>query len=231
MMLSKDFFKKRFDTSLIEPQISDDDFIEFIEKCIPYADFFAGIASNLHQLPILVEHLKGTGIGAAGPVAYPLGNLPTEIKILQIEEAIEAGANQVDVVMKIEALRVDDFDSVWEDAEAVVKCGRGRLKSISLIPNTANLTKGQKIKVAEMVNDLGAVYKTNTGFGLVTTLEDIHIVREAIGDKMEIMVSGGCRTTEKAIEFFNAGVNKIATSTPIDIFEGFNRLLEVNFAK
>jgi deoxyribose-phosphate aldolase len=231
MNITKEFFKKRFDTSLIEPQISDKDLVEFIERCKRYSFYFAGIAVNLHQIPLAVSLLEDSGIDPAGAIAYPLGNLPTEIKIIQIEEAINSGAEQVDIVMRVEALREGDYDSVWHDAEAVVNYCKGKLKTISLIPNTAYLKREQLLESAKMVRDLGAIYKTNTGFGLVTTLEDIKIIKDTHKDEVDIMVSGGCRTTEQAIEFFNMGVSKIATSTPIDIFEGFETLLNIQSNK
>jgi len=225
MMLSPTVFRKRFDTSIIEPQATDKEVEAFILRCMPYAEFFAGLAFNIHQIPLAVSLLEGTGIGVAAPLAYPLGGLPTEIKLGQVEYALAHGATQIDVCMAIEALRMNDFRSAERDASEVVAAAKGKVEQISLIPDTGYLTKEQQLAAAQIVYDLDVTYKTNTGFGLVTKVEDVRLVRDKFGERPHIMVSGGCRTLEEAVMFFDAGANKIATSSPFSIFDALNTML------
>lgn len=223
--ISRRNFKKRFDTSVIEPHITDRDVHIFIEQCKEFAYFFAGLAFNLHQIPLAVELLKGSGIHVAAPLAYPLGGLPTEIKKAQVEFAIDAGVQQIDVCMAVEALLVGDYEYVEKDIAAVVDTANAMIESISFIPSTYCLTREQQLMAARIVKDVGATYKTNAGFGPVTLPEDVRLIREELGNLPEIMVSGGCRTVEDALAFFDAGANKIATSTPFEIFKGLEDLL------
>jgi deoxyribose-phosphate aldolase len=134
------------------------------------------------------------------------------------------GAQQIDVCMALEALRADDFSLAEQDAVAVVEAAGGAFESISLIPNTAYLTPAQQRAAAAIVKRLSATYKTNAGFGPTTTLENVLLVRRQCGDTPKIMVSGGCRSAEQALAFFEAGADKIATSTPFEIFKGFETL-------
>lgn len=214
----------RFDTSIIEPQATDEDVAAFIRRCLEYAEYFAGLAFNIHQVPLALELLRGTGVGVAAPLAYPLGGLPTELKVEQVRMAAAMGAEQIDVCMALEALREDDYRRAEEDAQAVVEAAAGAIKSVSLIPNTAYLTPEQQIAAGGIVRRLSATYKTNAGFGPVTTLENVRLIRGEYGETPRIMVSGGCRSAEQARAFFDAGADKIATSTPFEIFAGFERL-------
>jgi deoxyribose-phosphate aldolase len=216
--------KRRFDTSIIEPQASDADVEAFIDRCLTRADYFAGLAFNLHQVPLALKRLEGKGIAVAAPLAYPLGGLPTELKVEQVRMARDMGAQQIDVCMALEALRANNFALVEQDAAAVVEAAGDAFESISLIPNTAFLIPEQEKAAAGIVKRLGATYKTNAGFGPVTTLENVLLVRREYGETLKIMVSGGCRTAEQALAFFEAGADKIATSTPFEIFWGLEIL-------
>jgi deoxyribose-phosphate aldolase len=226
MTFTEDYFHKRFDTSIIEPDASDEVVVAFIEHCLAYSQYFAGIAFNLHQIPLGMDLLKGTDVGVAAIAAYPLPGIPTELKVGQVEYAAAQNVDQVDISMALEALRVNDFETAEKDAAAAVEAAKGRIEKISLIPHTAYLTKEQKLEAARIVRDLGATYKTNVGFGAITTLEDVRLVRDHFGELPKIMISGGCRTAEQAIAFFEAGANMIATSMPFSIFKEWEALLD-----
>ena len=223
-MLTRDFFYKRFYASFIGPQYSDQELVKFIEACKEQDWYIAGIAINLHQISLAARLLENSGIHLIGSVAYPLGYLPTELKVCQIEQAIKDGAVEIHALMQVEALLLDDFESARTDARAMVEAC-GRLKPYALVSNAAYLAEHQAVLAARIALDLGAAYMTNSGFGLVTKLDDVRIVREAIGKEIQIIVSGGCRSAEQAIDFLNAGSNKIATSTPFHIFEQMEELL------
>jgi len=226
MRLSRESFLKRFDTSILEPQISDQDLEKFVARCKIYADYFAGIAFNPHQVPLATRLLRDTGIHVATVVAYPLGGLPMEVKAEQVKEAVEIGAKQVDVCMAVEALLAGDYEYVERDARVVARAAEGKVESLSLIPNTAWLNAEQQLQAARIARDVRATYKTNTGFGLVTEPEHVKLIRDRFGEFPRIMVSGGCRTVEDALAFFDAGADMIATSTPFQIFEGMQVLLK-----
>jgi deoxyribose-phosphate aldolase len=223
-MLTRDFFYKRFYASLIGPQFSDHELVKSIEACKNHDCYIAGVTVNLHQISLAATLLKDSGINLIGSVAYPLGNLPTDLKVVQIEEAIRDGAVEVHVVMKVEALMIGDYESARKDAQAIIEACR-KIKFCALISNTAYLTEHQALQAARIALDLGAIYMTNSGFGLVTKLDDVRIIREAFGKEIQIIVSGGCRKAEQAINYLKTGSNKIATSTPFNIFEEIEELI------
>lgn len=224
--ISIEGFKKRFDTSLIEPDATDKEVVSFIEKCKKYAQCFAAVAFNVHQIPLAVEQLRGTGIEVCVPIAYPLGGLPVELAVSQVEYAMECGARQIDVCMPLDALRAGEYDFVQKYIETIVKATRGTMKNISFIPNIAYLSVEEKKLAARLIRDGGGtIIKTNTGFGLVTKVEEVRLLKEEVGSAVEIMASGGIRNVEEALEMFGAGADKIATSTPFEVFEGLDRVL------
>lgn len=224
-MLKKESYFKRFDTSLIHAEASDNDLINFIDKCIEIEDFLAGIAFNVHHIPLAAKLLKGTNLKICAPIAYPLGGLPTEIKIKQAQSAVDNGATQLDIVMAIEALLDNDFDKAQRDANDIVEKLSNKVESLSLIANISYLSKEQKTKAFEIVMKSGAdVFKTNTGFGLITDSKDIAMIREKFGPAMKIMVSGGVRNSVQATQMFEAGANIIATGSIFEIVKELDAL-------
>lgn len=225
MELLRRRFAKRFDTSLIEPDASDENVVQFIERCKRYSGYLAAVAFNPHQIPLAAKRLRNSGIEVCGVVAYPLGCLPTELKVAQAQDALESGAKQIDLCMDVGVLKSGRYDLVARDVEAVVKAVKDGISNISVIPNTAFLTRDQKVVVCEIVKVAGAsMLKTNTGFGLVTTLEDVGLIKKEVGDSLQIMASGGIRDIGQAMAMFEAGADKVATSTPFQIFEGIERI-------
>lgn len=226
-MLTKDWFYKRFDTSLIHPEASDEDLIRFIDKCIERKEFFQGVAFNLHHVPLAVKLLQDTDLNVCAPIAYPLGGIPTEIKIKHAQGAIYNGADQLDIVMSIDALLDYDFEKATRDANAIVEKLSDKVKSLSLIGNTYYLNNEQKFKAFEIAMKSGAhVFKTNTGFGPVTDSNDVVMIRNKYGHSMRIMVAGGVRNATQAINMFEAGADIIATGSAFEIFEELDAIYD-----
>ena len=160
-----------------------------------------------------------------GMVAYPFGCLPTELKVAQAEYAVKHGAHQIDMCMAFGAFMSRRYDFVKKDIESVVKAVSGKVKTVSVIPNTAYLTVEGKLLACKIIREAGADFvKTNTGFGFVTEAEEVRLIREEVGDTMKIMASGGVRTLEQALAMFEAGADRVATSTPFQIFEAQTKL-------
>jgi deoxyribose-phosphate aldolase len=226
MRMSKEFFIKRFDTSLLQPTVSDENVTSFIKKCKGYTEYFAAIGFHPHQISLAVKLLKDTDIRVIMPIAYPLDCLPTELKVAEARYAVERGALQIDMSMELDAFKSGKYDLVKKDIAAVASAVKGKMKHISVIPDTAYLTNEEKICACKIIRDAGGdTVKTNSGFGLVTTVEEVRLMKRELGDTIEIMASGGVRTVEQALAMFEAGADRVATSTPFRIFEGLDRLL------
>ena len=226
-VFSKEYFKKRFDTSYIEPDATDERVVAFLEKCKKYSYYIKAVGVNLHQIPLGAKVLSGTDITLIAPVAYPLGSMPTELKIKQALWAIERGARQIDFCMELGAFKNKQYDFVKKDLEEVVSAIRDKVETISVIPFTQLLTKDELIKVAEIVRDVEIdLIKTNPGYGYVTKVDDVRIIKEKFGDSVKVMASGGVRTLQQTLEMLMAGADRIATSTPFQILDEFERVIQ-----
>lgn len=220
ILISLKNFKKKFETSLIEPEATDTAVVQFIEKCKEYTEYLAGTAFNLHQLPLGVKLLKNTDIDAVAINAYPIGGLPTAVKVAQAKYAIKNGAQQIDMVMDVNAFKSGKYDLVQRDIEAVLQIAEGKVNNLSVIPGTIYLTNEEKRKAARIITEAGAtIIKANDGFGAVTSIEDVKLIKEEVGDSIKIMASGGIFTAKLALEIFDAGADLIATAKPFKIVD------------
>jgi deoxyribose-phosphate aldolase len=204
------------DTSLIKTDATETEVRDFIEESKRYP--FAALAVDLFYMPLAFELLKETGIAMVAPISYPLGGMTTEAKVRQAQYAIENGADEMDMSINFAAFWSGDYDAVRKDIEAVVKVGEGRIvKAVIYVPE---MTDEEKVRIATIARDAGASFiKTCCGFGCVTKTHDVRVIKEALGDEIKVMVAGGVRTAEQALAMIEAGVDRIASSTPFDILE------------
>jgi deoxyribose-phosphate aldolase len=220
-----DKFRKRFDTSLIEPHVNDDDVKEFVQKCKGHSDYIAGVAFNPSHLPLGAKLLRDADIDVVAIVAYPVGGIPKELKVKYAKYAIKHGANQIDMFMNLNAFKSGRYEKVKEDIETVLNVVKGKIKNLSVIPATVYLTDEEKKTAAKLIVEAGAtIIKTNDGFGAITTVEDVKLFKESVGNSIKIMASGGILTAKLALEMFNAGADLIATANPFKIIDEIEKL-------
>ncbi|MHA1505593.1 MAG: deoxyribose-phosphate aldolase [Candidatus Asgardarchaeia archaeon] len=215
MEISIEQIAKIMDTSIIEPNASEEEVVSFINDMKKYP--FAAIAVDLYYLPLAVKLLKDTSIDVCATISYPLGGLPTPVKIKQVKWAVENGADEMDVAMNLCAFKSRDFDALRREMESIVEIAGDRV--VKIIPMTAKLTP-EEIKLAcEIIKEAGVKFiKTNSGFGLNTPVEHVKFIKDEFGDSLRVMVAGGVRNAEIAFSMLEAGVDRIATSTPLDVF-------------
>lgn len=148
-------------------------------------------------------------------IGFPLGYNLTESKIVEAKEAINKGANEIDMVVNIPDVKNGDFDKVEEEIREIKKaCGD---KILKVIIETCYLTKEEKIAMCEAVTNAGADYiKTSTGFGTNgAKMEDILLFKDHIGENVKIKAAGGVKTKEDLINFIEAGCDRIGTSSAV----------------
>ncbi len=175
---------------------------------------FAAVCVNPVRLEIAVSHLLGSPVAPCTVVAFPLGAVSPEDKAREIARALGIGAREVDMVVNIGAIKDQDWDVVEEEmrlASRQVEDAGGVLK---VIVETALLTRGELRQVCIMARDTGADYvKTSTGFSTRgASLEDVHLIREFIGDDVKIKASGGIRDHQFALQLIEAGANRLGVS-------------------
>lgn len=153
-------------------------------------------------------------------VGFPLGYSVTAAKEAEIKQALEDGANEIDMVVNIGDVKNGDFDKVEEEIRTLKKaCGSHILK---VIIETCYLDESEKIAMCRAVTSAGADYiKTSTGFGTKgATLEDVKLFGEKIGPNVKIKAAGGVKTKEDLEQFIKAGCSRIGTSSAVSLLNG-----------
>lgn len=161
-------------------------------------------------------------------VSFPLGQELLAIKLAQVEAVIKVGVEELDVSLNIGYLKSAQWEKAEEETKRIVNQAKTQNPEVvvKLIIETGCLTEGEIKKASELVWSSGADFiKTCSGFGpRGATLEDVELIKEAVGDKIKIKVAGGIDTLQEAMAFINKGVSRIGTSQAVQIiqeFEGF----------
>lgn len=178
---------------------------------------FASVCVNPNMLPVVVKKLSGSKVKACVVVGFPLGTETSDVKAFETSKAVEAGADEVDMVISLSSIKDQNWDYVKSDIEAVVKAAEGRL--VKVIIETFFLTDDEKVKACEAAVDAGAGFvKTSTGFlGGGATVEDIALMRKTVGPDIGVKASGGVRTRKDALAMIEAGASRIGASSSIAI--------------
>ena len=175
--------------------------------------------------PYYVEFAKNQGDLKVGTViSFPLGQEILRIKIAAIYEALALGVDELDVSLNVGLIKSGKWDEVLLEMQSLVTAVRKRdpNKIIKLIPETGYLSVEEIRKTAELMVTAGAdFFKTCSGLGpRGATVEDVKVVRGAVGDKIKIKVAGGIETYDQAMAFINAGADRIGTSHAVEIITG-----------
>ena len=206
------------DHSLLKPEVTEEEIKRLCGEGKKYG--FASVCVNPIWVSFCVDLLKGASVKICTVSGFPLGANKPEVKAKEAEIAIKEGADEVDMVANIGALRAGDFKLVEEDIKAV-RNAIGNDKILKVIIETAVLTDLEKIKATEIIIDCGADFvKTSTGFGYSgATVEDVKLLKRVVGDKIRIKASGGIRDYATALELIKAGATRIGTSAGVQIVE------------
>ena len=166
-----------------------------------------------------IKETYGEAVKAATVVGFPNGNCNTAAKIAETAQALADGAEEIDMVINIGALKAGDTGYVTEEIKALKKlCGERVLK---VIVETCFLTEEEKIAACKCVTEAGADFiKTSTGFGSVgATLEDIKLFKEHIGPKVQMKAAGGIHTREEMEAFIEAGCTRLGASAAVKVLK------------
>lgn len=183
---------------------------QFAAACVP--PFFVNIAARiLEQSPSKVATVVG----------FPFGYNPTPSKVEEVKRAIDEGADEVDAVINICALKSGNWNYVANDIESIVTSTRLKGKVVKIILETCMLSEEEIRKACGFCLESGADYvKTSTGFnGQGATLAGVRLLKEIVGNKAKIKASGGIRTSWDAQQFVEAGASRIGTSAGPDLLK------------
>ena len=182
---------------------------------------FCSVCVNPGYVPLCYEMLRGTDVKVCTVIGFPLGATTTKSKVFEANEAIENGANEVDMVINVGKVKSEDWNFVKKDISDVVTAVHGRA-IVKVILETCLLTEEEIVHVCQICKAAGADFvKTSTGFSTGgATAAHVALMRKAVGNEMGVKASGGVKSAETAKEMISAGATRLGTSSGIAIING-----------
>lgn len=182
---------------------------------------FASVCVLPYWVRRSAQQLKESPVKVGTVVGFPLGGNTASIKVKESSQAVSDGAQEIDMVINIGALKSGSFDQVHKEIEAVVREVEGEAL-VKVIIETALLNPEEKRVACQIAVAAGAHFvKTSTGFsGGGATVEDVRLIKEIVGERAGIKASGGIRTYSAAIGLIQAGATRLGTSSALAILEG-----------
>ena len=184
---------------------------EFCEEAIKYKA--AAVCVCPIHVALVHECLKGTGVKTATVIGFPLGANKTVVKALETSEAIKDGADEVDMVINIGALREGNTALVLEDIKGVVAAAAGKAK-VKVIIETCYLTDEEKVTACELCIEAGADFvKTSTGMGTGgATVHDVELLAKTAKGRIKVKASGGVDNRASSYAMLHAGAERLGCS-------------------
>lgn len=182
---------------------------------------FASVCVNPTWVSLSASLLKDSPVKVCTVIGFPLGASTTEVKAFETTNAIENGADEIDMVLNVGALKDGDFEYVQKDIQAVVEAAKGKA-IVKVILETCLLTNEQIAKASELSKLAGADFvKTSTGFSTGgATVEAVKLMRETVGPELGVKASGGVRSLADLEAMVEAGATRIGASSGVDIVNG-----------
>ena len=207
------------DHTILKAFSSREDVIKVCKEAKEYG--FFSVCINPTHIELAKKELEGSNVKVCTVIGFPLGANTSEVKAFETKDAISKGANEVDMVINIGALKDKDYDLVYNDIKSVVDAAN-KQALVKVIIETCYLNDEEKKVACELSVKAGADYvKTSTGFGTGgSTPEDIKLMRDVVGPNIGVKASGGVRTTEDALKVIEAGTSRIGASASVAIATG-----------
>lgn len=211
-------YEKYFDHTILKPDASKEEVLKICEEALKYD--FMSVCVNQYRTKLVAERLKGSEVKVCTVVGFPLGAVSTEVKVFETEQAIQDGAQEIDMVLNIGALKDKDYDIVKEDIKRVKQaCGEKAI--LKVIIETCLLTEEEKEKACELSVEANADFvKTSTGFSKGGAIpEDVTLMKKVVNGRALVKASGGIRDYETAKKMIEAGADRLGTSATVKIIE------------
>jgi len=185
---------------------------------------FISVCVNPYYVKYAYEQLKDSDVLVCSVIGFPLGMNTTELKTLEAKKAVSEGAEEIDMVLNVGAMRDKNYGFVKEDIRQVVITSAPA--HVKVILETCYLTDDEIVKACELSVEAGAHFvKTSTGFGAFGAFEDhIKLMRKTVGPDIGVKASGGINNMKDAIRMIKAGANRLGTSAGVVILEGTSLL-------
>ncbi|MBS3994661.1 MAG: deoxyribose-phosphate aldolase [Alkaliphilus sp.] len=212
---------KYIDHTILKADASKSDIVRVCNEAIE--NLFYSVCVNSWYIPLVKKLLEGSEVKITSVVGFPLGAMDSTAKAYEAKVAVENGADEIDMVINISAIKDGNYEFVLKDIKQVVDA-IGGMALLKVIIETALLSEEEKSMACKLSMEAGADFvKTSTGFSTAgATVEDIKLMRSIVGDKLGVKASGGIRTREIAIQMIEAGANRLGVSASVSIVKGMN---------
>ncbi|WP_099468928.1 deoxyribose-phosphate aldolase [Konateibacter massiliensis] len=209
---------KYFDHTILKADATKAQVTKICEEALEHD--FASVCVNSYYTAFVAEKLKGSDVKVCSVVGFPLGMMSTRAKCFETEAAIEDGAEEIDMVINVGALKDKEYDVVYEDIRKVKEACKDKA-ILKVIIEACLLTDEEKVKACELSKKAEADFvKTSTGFSTGgATTADVKLMRETVGAEIGVKASGGIRDRKTAEAMAEAGANRLGTSATVDIIK------------
>lgn len=209
---------KLIDHTALKPNTNKESILKLIVEAKTYD--FASVCVNPCWVALAHQELKNTDVKVCTVIGFPLGANTTEVKVFETKDAIEKGAQEIDMVINIAMLKDKEYDYVENEIHQIVEAAKDKA-IVKVIIETCLLTDEEKIKACELSQKAGADFvKTSTGFSTGgATVHDIALMRKTVGAEMGVKASGGVHTHEEALAMVEAGATRIGASAGVKLLK------------
>ncbi|MEW6278671.1 MAG: deoxyribose-phosphate aldolase [Candidatus Eremiobacterota bacterium] len=209
---------RMIDHTLLKPDTTRDQVVTLCEEAREYQ--FASVCINPSWVKLCAELLRGSGVKVCTVVGFPLGATTTLTKVMETRDAVANGADEIDMVVNVGALKDRNDALVEQDIREVVVAASGRV--VKVILETALLSDDEVVRGCLASIRAGADFvKTSTGFGPGgATAHHVSLMRKTVGPDVGVKASGGIRDLETAQEMVKAGATRIGASASVKIVQG-----------
>lgn len=211
-------YNKYIDHTLLKATATAFDIKKLCEEAMTYD--FMSVCVNPVNVKIAKEQLKDSNVLVCTVIGFPLGANTISQKVNETLDALNNGADEIDMVINVGKAKEKDFEYLETEIREVVKAAR--TKTVKVIIETCYLNDEEKIAVCKAATRAKAKFvKTSTGFGTAgANLDDVRLMKNNIAKDMEVKASGGIKNYEQMLEYIKAGATRIGTSSGIDLVKG-----------
>ncbi len=208
---------KYIDHTLLKPEATKEQITKLCEEARQYD--FASVCVNTCYVPLAKQLLAGSDVEVCCVVGFPLGAMDTVSKAFEAKTAVENGAQEVDMVINIGALKDKDYDYVTKDIAAVVEASKPAI--VKVIIEACLLTDEEKVEACKCsMNAKAEFVKTSTGFSTHgATPEDVSLMKKTVGNVCKVKAAGGVRSYNDAMKMIEAGADRLGCSAGIKVME------------
>jgi deoxyribose-phosphate aldolase len=215
-------FAKLFDHSIIRPNATRDEVLESAETAVRLST--ATLTVQPHYIRLGAERLKGTGVLLGTVIGFPHGNETPTMKEYQAKAVLDLGAEEIDMVMNIPALKNGEKELFVEDVQRVVRAAGGA--KVKVITENCYLTQEEKRRACQWIAQAGAHFvKTSTAYAAGgATLDDVRLMYDAVEGKCQVKAAGGIRELDEVLEYLKAGARRFGSTRTDQFVQAFQAL-------